>query len=123
MTMPRRRAVRPATPPKPRGMTEKHWAAVVVRIARLHGWDVFWTWNSRHTPAGEPDLRMLKVTKYPDRHVGRYLLAELKTDAGKLTTEQQRVASRLWCCAGVEFYVWRPKDLSEVIEVLAAEAA
>ncbi len=114
--MPRRR--RTSGQPK---ITERQWQAQVIQIARLHGWMVHWTWNSRHSPPGEPDLRMLKVTQYPSRHVGRYLLAELKTDAGKLTAEQQDVANNLWCCAGIEFFVWRPKDLSEVIEVLSSD--
>ena len=116
-TMPRRRRTAPERTNAPR-VTEKQWQAQVIQLARMFGWFVFWTWNSRHSPAGEPDLRLLRVDIKPAKHVGRYVLAELKTDTGKLSEAQQDVANKLWCCDGIEFYIWRPKDIEEVIRVL-----
>jgi len=47
----------------------------------------------------------------------RVIFAELKTDRGKLTPEQEWVGEQLKA-AGAEHYVWRPRDWDEIVKVL-----
>lgn len=86
--------------------TEKEFAQAVVEYAEAQGWRVFRTWNSWHSPAGEPDLRM---------HRGpRYLLAELKSEKGRLTKVQKEVQEELQQCFGVESWLWKPSQWDEI---------
>ena len=64
-------------------MTEKDFQAAVRDYAQLRGWRVFCTWDSRHSPAGEPDLRMARPP--------RVVFAELKTATGKVSDTQEHV--------------------------------
>jgi hypothetical protein len=52
--------------------TEKAFQAEVVRYARLMGWMCFFTTDSRHSPAGWPDLVLIRRR--------RIVFAELKAD-------------------------------------------
>ena len=40
--------------------TEKGFSQAVVDYAHTQGWTVWRTYDSRHSPAGEPDLRMVR---------------------------------------------------------------
>ena len=91
-------------------MTEREFAAQVVELALALDWTVFRTWRSDHSPAGEPDLRMCRPP--------RYIVAELKTQRGKLTPLQEQAFMLLSQCRGIETYVWRPSQLEEIAEVL-----
>jgi hypothetical protein len=82
--------------------TEKDFQAAVREYAELHGWTVFSTWNSRHSPNGEPDLRMVRPP--------RVIFAELKSAKGKLSAAQAHVIDLLRLCDGVETYIWRPGE-------------
>jgi hypothetical protein len=90
-------------------MTEKDWQKQVVDLARLFGFRVFHTWLSIRSEKGWPDLALFRP--------GRFLLAELKTEKGKLTASQESMIADLRA-AGVEVHVWRPADLDRVVEVL-----
>ena len=93
-------------------ITEKDFQATVREMAELQGWTVFSTWNSRHSPAGEPDLRMVHpVWK-------RMIWAELKTEDGIWTPKQQETA-RILARAKQEWYIWRPRDRDEIERVLS----
>lgn len=88
-------------------ITEKEFQATVRELAELRGWKVFTTWNSRHSPAGEPDLRLVHPTK------GRMVWAELKREGGRLT-ELQREAIEILKEAGQEVYVWFPSSWASI---------
>ena len=68
------------------------------------------TLDSRGTRAGEPDLRM---TRPP-----RYILAELKSQHGRLSIEQSAALALLERCPGIEAYHWKPSDWQTIVRVL-----
>ena len=91
-------------------VSEKDFAQAVVEYAQAWGWTVWRTWNSKHSPAGEPDLRMVRPP--------RVIFAELKSETGKLTTKQAEAVALLRECPGTWCYVWRPSDWDEIEGVL-----
>ncbi len=107
-----RARVSPARP----GTTEKQWQAIVVRLATMLGWRCYHTHNSRRSDPGWPDLALCLpgVGKRP----GRLILAELKTDRGKLRPAQRGWLEILGTVPGVETHIWRPGDLDEVARIL-----
>lgn len=56
--------------------TEKRFQAQIVTLARTLGWAEHHTYDSRRSPAGFPDLVLLRPP--------RLILAEVKTDAGRM---------------------------------------
>ena len=92
-------------------MSEAAFQAEVVRLAKALGWLVFSTWDSRHSPAGEPDLRLVRE---------RVIWAELKSEKGAPTV-LQRQAGILLEAAGAEYYLWRPSMMDEIIRVLGRD--
>lgn len=91
------------------GPTEKEWMATVVEYARLRGWMVYHTHDSRRSEAGFPDLTLVKGE--------RLMFVELKRDGLNPTPAQQAWLKALEG-AGAETYVWRPADWSDTVEVL-----
>lgn len=89
-------------------MTEREWQAQVVDAARLMGWRVYHTHDSRRSAPGWPDLALVR---------DRLVMAELKTQTGRVSPEQQQWLALL-DAAGVETHLWRPSDLDEVLAVL-----
>lgn len=89
-------------------MIEREWQAQVVEAARLMGWRVYHTHDSRRSAPGWPDLALVR---------DRLVMAELKTETGRVSPEQQQWLALL-TAAGVETYLWRPSDLDDVLEVL-----
>lgn len=95
-------------------MTEKQLQAAIVKTARLLGWRVYHTFDSRRSEPGFPDLTMVR---------GRLLIfAELKTDKGKVSAAQEAWLDAL-ISTGVGVALWRPADwLDGTVErVLRAE--
>lgn len=91
-------------------VSEKEFSQQVVDLARMLGYKVYRTWRSIHSPAGYPDLCLLKPP--------RLIYAELKTDkrSSKLSQEQARW---LWELRKVaECYVWRPRQFDKIVGVL-----
>lgn len=91
-------------------ITEKEWSQTVVEAARLLGWRVYRTWSSLHSPAGFPDLTLLKSP--------RLIFAELKTEKGKPTAAQLEWLQELGEVSHVETYLWRPSDFDEMSRIL-----
>lgn len=85
-----------------RAMLEKTLQEAVRRLALAGGWRYYHTHRSQHSPAGFPDVCIVRD--------GVLLFAELKRETGKLSDEQQAWLDDLRA-AGVEVYVWRPSDL------------
>jgi len=104
----------PRVVPALRPMNEIRWRGQVVDLAQLRGWKVYWTWNSVHSPAGFPDLVLIRPP--------RLIFAELKTDrrGSKTTAEQDEWLEALTACTrqGVQTFVWRPSNFDEMREVL-----
>ena len=96
-------------------ISEKEFSETVRRMATLFGWKVFCTWNSQNSPAGEPDLRLLR---YP-----REIWAELKREDGKVTPDQEKALDLLTEYPSKEVYLWRPRDLDQIERILSQEAA
>jgi hypothetical protein len=100
-------------------MTEADWQDQVIDYAHLKGWRVahFRPARTAHgwrTPvtadgAGFPDLVCVRE---------RVVIAELKSEKGKITAEQARWIGAL-VKARAEVYVWRPSDWPQVERVLA----
>lgn len=84
---------------------EREWQQQVIDLARMYGWLVYHTFDSRRSEPGFPDLTLV--------HSG-VVFAELKTDRGRLSPAQEVWLSRLRA-AGAEVHVWRPRDLDDVI--------
>ena len=87
---------------KPPQLKEKDFQARVVQYARLRGWRVMHHWNSMHSPAGWPDLFMVKD--------GRALAIELKVGKNLPTTAQLRWLDALDALPGVRACVIWSED-------------
>ena len=93
-------------------MSEAEFMRQVVQLARLLGWWVHHAHISRGGEAGLPDLVMVKA--------GRPVVyAELKTERGKVTPEQQAVLDLLRTTPS-QVFLWRPTDWDEIQRVLGA---
>lgn len=93
--------------------TEKAFQQEVRQIARLYGWADYYAWNSRHSPAGWPDL-----TLWRPPHL---IFAELKTNAGRLTEPQQHTIGLLRACQRISACCWRPADREQIRNAIAAD--
>lgn len=91
-------------------ITEKQFSQQVVDLARLLGWKVYRTWTSIHSPAGFPDLTMVRGD--------RLIFAELKSDTGKLSEKQADWIEALRETGKAQVFLWRPEQLEEIAEVL-----
>lgn len=92
-------------------LTEADLREHIRGLCVLLGWRFFWTWNSKHSPAGALDLTLIKPP--------RVIFAELKTDKGKLTPKQKETLELLQACPSVEAYTWRPSQLQDIVDILA----
>lgn len=95
-------------------ITEVAFQRQVIQLARLLGWMVYHTLDSRGSSAGFPDLVLVRER---DR---RLIFAELKTDIGRVRKEQSEWLAALGAVrsVAVEVYLWRPADLDEIAGVL-----
>ena len=96
-------------------MTEKQFQGQVVTLAKYCGWMAYHTLDSRGSTAGFPDLVLLRPPLL--------LLAELKSEKGRIRPEQKVWATALKIIAGlpgspVRYYLWRPSDLDEISRIL-----
>ena len=120
-----------------RAMSEKQWQSQVIQAAKAHGWLYYHTYDSRRSKEGFPDLVLVRSP--------RLIFAELKTETGEVSAEQQvwldelrksheiTVGEFSVACERcgelhvgeiaakadvAEVYVWRPSDWDEVEETL-----
>ncbi len=89
-------------------VSEADFQQTVIELFRATGWRVYHNLNSKGSDPGWPDLQLLKR--------GRLVFAELKTQRGRLTAEQDFILNELRC-AGAETYLWRPSDWVEIERV------
>lgn len=86
-------------------LSERAFQAAVVELATLLGWRCYHVPDSRRGEAGWPDLALWRPP--------RFLLAELKTNKGRVRLIQQQTIDELREC-GLEVYLWRPNMWSEI---------
>ena len=91
--------------------TEKAWLAQVRYLAKTLGWQFWHPWLTIYSARGWPDVALVRPP--------RLIFAELKTEKGKVSPEQQEWLDLLRSVGGnVEVYVWRASDFDEVVRIL-----
>lgn len=104
----------PVIPPAPPAdCSERTFQAAVVRLATACGCRCYHTHDSRRSAAGFPDLVLVRD--------GVLTFAELKTDTGRVTSEQSEWLESLRAVPGVAVRLWRPNDRAAVVAALTAE--
>ncbi len=96
-----------------REMSEKELQAGVVELAQVLGYRHYFTYRSKRSPAGWPDLQIVRE---------RLILLELKIDVGKCSAAQKEWIHAL-LNAGCEIYVARPDDLDALALILTCRGA
>ncbi len=91
-------------------LTEKEFLLQVSEVARLYRWRVYHPWLSIRSERGWPDVALCRPP--------RLILAELKTDRGKVTPHQAEWLALLGACPGIEVHLWRPADFDAIAEAL-----
>ena len=92
-------------------MTHKELQSSIIEIATKFGWQHYHTFNSRKSDTGFPDLVLI----HADR--GRIVYAEIKSDTGKTSHEQDEWLEMLARC-DQEVYIWYPRHLEEIVMIL-----
>lgn len=95
-------------------MTERELAASIIHAARECGWLVARTWLSKFSPAGEPDLRMVK--EFDNEAI--MLVAELKGTKGHISPAQAEWLRLLGKVRGIRTFVWKPEHLEQIYLLL-----
>lgn len=98
------------------GVSEREFQSAVLELAGWCGWRCYHTYDSRRSEAGFPDLVMVRD--------GRLVVAELKSERGRVSAEQQGWLEAFGLVAAgsagrVRVCVWRPADWAAIVEVLA----
>ena len=93
-------------------ITEKEFRQQVLDLGRLLGFKCYFTWGSFHSPAGFPDLAMVKGR--------RLIFAELKSEKGVMTWAQTEWLKDLEATGKCEVFIWRPSDWEEIVAKLKA---
>jgi len=95
-------------------VTERDLREWIRDLCKIYHWRFRFTWTSIHSPKGTLDLLLT------NREQKRVIFAELKSEKGKMTPEQQETFDDLKAC-GQEVYLWRPGDIEGVAEILRAQ--
>jgi len=107
-------------------VSESSFQSTVIGLAKLYGWRVVHhrpclnqrgKWLTPSTgDSGFPDLVLARP------HLGDFVIAELKAPNGRLS-DGQKVWLDTLLRAGVETYVWFPRDLPEIRKRLERKPA
>ncbi len=89
--------------------TEKEFMAQVIALAKLRGFKVYHTHDSRRSESGWPDLVLVR---------DRIFFVELKTEKGKVSAEQDDWLRAISIAGGI-VCVWRPSMWAEIERVLS----
>lgn len=92
--------------------SERDFTRQIRELATLFHWRRYHTWLAKHSPAGFPDEVLVRPP--------RLILAELKTEQGKLSPSQIEWLDDLAAIPTVEVYVWRPSMFDEIANCLQA---
>jgi hypothetical protein len=100
-------------------ISEQDFLNSVVELAHLMHWRVHhsrpaWTEKGYRTAiqgdAGFPDLFLARKP--------RIVIAEIKSDKGRISEAQSEWLLELKQCFGIELYLWRPDDWLEIQHIL-----
>jgi len=91
------------------GVTITHTAlrTAIWRLAKQHGWKLYFTQNSRKSPPGFPDLVLAREEE-------PVIYAELKIPPDTLSIEQAEWLRVLALASHTETYVWTPGDWHQI---------
>ena len=94
---------------------ERDFQNLVEGIMRANRWSVYSVRRS--------DLAMASLSGYPDITAWRVadkrlIFAELKTDTGRVSEAQKQVLDELRQLPFAEVYLWRPKNLAEIRQIV-----
>lgn len=95
---------------------ERDFQTLVEGMMRANRWSVYSVRRSdlaQASLAGYPDITAWRVV---DK---RLIFAELKTDTGRVSPSQQAVLEELRSLGTAEVYLWRPKNLEEIRQIIA----
>ena len=99
-------------------ISEKDFLHTVVEMAQLYRWAVHHVFDTQHyarrVGVGFPDLVLAQQ--------GAVIVVELKTETGRVTTEQKTWLG-LFRSAGVPAFVWRPSQLDAIEALLRDQKA
>jgi VRR-NUC domain len=104
-------------------LSEADWSRRVLDAAKLFGWrfahfrpaQTVKGWRTAmQGDKGWPDLVLLRPP--------RLILAELKSDTGRVSPEQSDWIAQLAEVPGLEVYIWRPSNWEIVYTTLAKES-
>lgn len=96
-----------------RAKSEREWQSDVVGILHSFGWETYHTHDSRRSAAGFPDVVAIRKRSI-DARPHDMLVAELKRETENPTSAQEHWLG-LFTLAGVDAYIWRPRDVDDVI--------
>lgn len=94
-----------------RDLTEREFQSQVIGLASFYGWRHYHTHDSRRSPAGFPDLVLVRGEEL--------IFAELKTEKGRVRLEQVEWMAALEHVPGVDVFLWRPSDFDGLHDRLA----
>ena len=92
------------------GETEDGFMGWIRDYARYRQWLTFHPLRSKGSEPGWPDLSLCRPPTL--------ILAELKTDVGRLTADQRVWLEALERCNRLEVHLWRPRHRPEVERML-----
>ena len=109
----------------PLKVSERQWQEQVMKLALINGWKRFHPLsvrdhkgNYRTSLSGDKGFPDLVLAREASRNnAGGLLFVELKSEAGRLSIEQIEWGNHL--APWAEWYMWRPRDIDEVIERLS----
>lgn len=105
-------ARRMPTAPLPQ-QPEEDFQDSVLQLAAYMGWSLrYHTYDARRSAPGYPDLTLCKPRD------GRLLIAELKSETGKLSDDQRLWVEGLNTVKHFDVRVWKPSDWTEIEKVL-----
>lgn len=100
-------------PPMPKSVSEKAFMGRVIERAKLHGWRVYHTHDSRRSEKGFPDLVLVKN--------GRCVFAELKRSRAESPTAEQVAWLADLAACGLPAHLWTPEAWDEIEATLKGE--
>lgn len=95
--------------------SERAFQAAVIALAEVLGYRWYHTNRSDRSPAGFPDLVLVRPASKGRR--GRVIFAELKAHK-EMATPAQAAWLRALLDAGAEAHLWRPDDFDRIAALL-----
>ena len=104
-----------------RRQPEADLQAKVLHLAALYGWRRAHFRTAYQPGAGKWVTPMSGETGFPDLVLlrpPRLIFAELKSDTGTMSPGQKEWKADLTQTPQVEYYLWRPRDLEDIVDIL-----